>query len=368
LETDLKYGAGKLKANFNWDSTTKKNKILAVYRQIYYSIDVDTPMSGADFIAPSMTVPQLKAALPPGSRPMYIAGVSYGMMALMFIETDSSEENMKAALDAEYKGGAEVKINGEMTAKDILEDSSIQTIVYGGSTAGLRDLETGYAGFKKVIEASSNFGPDSPGVPLLYKFRHLTDNTIAQIPLTSQYTITTPVQIVQDVKVTLASITCTRLNDDDGPPLDIDQIQVGLNAYNKKLPAKEPQEELIELQPMNVIYGEVPLTQIYYKGTLNQIFWKAFERGNTWNAGQPSIYISFRTDPDLYDYEAAKIEFLGYAHDHDSFPTPMDDNDSAYGDLTVSFRDFLANEGKHTLVITGTDFDLEVVVKIELVE
>lgn len=196
LGTDIKYGAGKLNTKFNWDSNTKKTKIMAVYKQIYYSIDVDTPMSPADFIAPSMTATELSTAMPMGSMPMYIASVSYGMMALMFIETDESEDTIKAALEAGYSG---VEVKGDLDVKEILGESSIKIIVYGGSTANLKNLETGYDGFKKVIEASSDFGPQTPGVPILYKFRNLTDNTLALTTLESDYTVRTEYKVDQQL-------------------------------------------------------------------------------------------------------------------------------------------------------------------------
>jgi hypothetical protein len=78
---DVSYGGGNLDTKFNWDSTTKKNKIIASYKQIYYSIDIDTPTCPADFFAASMEVDDIKEALPNGAKPLYVCSVSYGMMA-----------------------------------------------------------------------------------------------------------------------------------------------------------------------------------------------------------------------------------------------------------------------------------------------
>ena len=76
---------------FDWGSTTRKNKIIAKYQQLYYTIDMDTPSSPAAVFAASNTLEGLKSAIPPGSCPVYVAGVTYGMMALTFIETDYTE-------------------------------------------------------------------------------------------------------------------------------------------------------------------------------------------------------------------------------------------------------------------------------------
>lgn len=345
LGTDIKYGAGTANAKFNWDSTTKKTKILARYRQIYYSVDVDIPLNSSGFIAPTMTDDELKAAIPPGSKPMYIAGVSYGMMALVFIETDASEENIKAALDAAYSGGADVKINGELTAQNILENSSIKMVVYGGSTSQLKGLQTGYKAFEKITESSSDFGPNTPGVPIVYKFRHLTDNTLALTTLTSQYTLTKPIQLIQDVRVTLVSITCVKNNDAFPWGLNkFQNIQVSYDAYNAK---KDGTLEVITEKK-----------EIFSKG--NE--WRP-KAGEVLPTGDLSFPIQFKTDPDMYDYNAANITIKGYEKTDWAWGT-HDVSES----ITIYFSDFLRDGGEHILYIAGTDGTLEIKFRVELLE
>jgi hypothetical protein len=45
-------------------------------------------------------------------------------------------------------------------------------------------------------------------VPLTYKFRHLADNTLALVTLTSQYTLVKPLQVRQRVQVTVDDFEC----------------------------------------------------------------------------------------------------------------------------------------------------------------
>jgi len=358
LGADVKYGAGKLKANFNWDDTQKTTKIMARYRQIYYSIDIDQPLSPADFIDPTITEAELRAAIPSGSKPMYIAGVSYGMMAMIFIETASEEKDIAAALEAAYSGGADAEIKGDLSAKDILEMSSIKIMVYGGSTANLKNLATGYAAFEKVINASSDFGTNTPGVPILYKFRHLTDNTLALTSLTSQYSIKRPVQLIQKVKVTLISIACTAVSDDDWGPIDIDQIQIGLNAYDMKL-NKQPELITIDNEPKAQINGN-DFTELYFRESLDNPFWRT-DPGGIYPVNL-ALYIEFNTDPENYDYELSKVDFRGYAHDDDA---GWDSGEGYVGNMTIALRDII---GEHIFTIRGTEFSLDVKIKIELVD
>jgi len=361
---DISYGMGNLSTRFDWNSTTKKHKIIARYRQIYYSIDVDPPLNPADFFAPSMTATKLATAMPAGSRPIYIASVSYGMMALMFIETDSSEEKMQAALDAAYDGFVNVDVSTKIEMTDVLQNSNINIIVYGGSTAGLKDLETGYQGFKNVIEASSIFDANSPGVPLIYKFRHLSDNTLALITLTSQYTITTPIQLVQRVKITLVKFSCTSTNDGTADPPgtdntqpDIDRLFFGYNAYNRKDINHNPGDQ-INVKPFVNIpkFGDATEMYMFYDPDYG---WQPAV--GQFREVDQSFYIDF--DTDHYKFSLARIDFFGYANDYDC----CSGDEKSYGMKSIYGNEFLSSNGTHKIIIEGGDVSLEVEVKIELI-
>ena len=235
VNADISYGAGSLETAFNWDQNNTRNKIMAKYTQIYFSVDMDTPSSPRALFADDITAAQLRSAMPEGSRPLYVAGVKYGMMAVMCIETDYSREQMQLALDAAYNGVVDVDLGFGYTATEVLSSSSIRIIVYGGSTSGIQEL-TGFAGFMQIIEASTEFGPDSPGVPLVYKFRHVADNTLALISLTSQYTIVRPLRIQQYARVTSQRFVCEWSSDNDpfyDYDIDVDRLRVWVNGFDR---------------------------------------------------------------------------------------------------------------------------------------
>ncbi|HPF69545.1 MAG TPA: thiol-activated cytolysin family protein [Candidatus Krumholzibacteria bacterium] len=236
VNADVSYGGGSLETAFNWDQNSTTTKIMAKYTQIYFSVDMDTPTSARALFADDITAAQLRAATPPGSRPLYVAGVKYGMMALMCIETTFSREQMQLALDAAYSGaGLDVELDFGYTVGEVLSSSTIRTIVYGGSTSGIEELN-GIDGFMSIIHASTEFGPDSPGVPLVYKFRHVADNTLAQISLTSQYTIVRPLRIQQYVRVSSLRYVCEWSDDDDpfyDADIDVDRISIWVNGFDR---------------------------------------------------------------------------------------------------------------------------------------
>ena len=349
---DVSYGAGSVSSQFTWDSATQQNKIMASYKQIYYSIDIDTPQNPADLFDPATPVSAIEAALPAGSMPLYISSVSYGMMALVFIETDYSFEQMQWALDAAYDGIVSVDVDLDISTEEILQNSSIKIVVYGGSTAGLDEIETGYNGFLNVINASKDFNASSPGVPLVYRFRHLHDNTLALITLTSQYTLVKPLRLMQRVRITVDRFVCT-LSDDEGAgnKADMDRFYVWATAYNR--------------------WNDTE-TGSMIGAAEQQVF--GWSTSGDWTVGVGGVFdahqhkpnsLDFVFDAEHYDFSKARLVLKAYAKEYD--PTGSDETATVYWEITGEH--FLDEMGKHTFALSDyEDFGFTVYITIELVD
>jgi hypothetical protein len=273
------------------------------------------------------------------------------MMALMFIETDFSEEQMKTSLDAAYKGVVSAKLDFGYSAEQVLQNSSIQIIVYGGSTAGLKDLETGYEGFKNIISASKDFGPDSPGVPLAYKFRHLSDNTLALVTLTSQYTLEKQLALRQRVRVTVLHYLCHKSDDEgSGNHVDIDRFQVIIQAYNRK-----------DANDLGKLITKTDSPVPGWESVYNWADPGAVEMGV--GHVQPvnkSVDLTF--DTENYDFNLAKLKLAAYARDNDKYWA--NDDEEAWGEIELAGDQFFENGGTHSFRIYSADFEFEVQIRI----
>lgn len=348
---DVSYGAGSLETKFDWNSITKQNKIIASYKQIYYTIDIDTPGNPADIFDPTMPISDIDAALLNGSKPLYVSSVSYGMMALVFIETDYSFEEMKWAMDASYNAIVSGSVELDMKTQQIMQSSTIKTVVYGGSTAGLKELETGYNGFLNVISASKDFNANSPGVPLVYRFRHLSDNTLALITLTSQYTLARPLRLRQPVRVTVDRFVCT-LSDDEGAwnDADMDRFYVWATAYNR----------WSDTETGSMIGAE---NQAVFSWSTSGDWTVGV--GGTFDAHQHkpnSLDIIY--DTEHYDYSKANLVLKAYAREYD--PTSANEQATVFWEITGEH--FLDNGGKHTFTLSDyEDFGFTVHITIELI-
>ncbi|MEZ4387199.1 MAG: thiol-activated cytolysin family protein [Candidatus Krumholzibacteriia bacterium] len=339
---DVTYGAGSLESAFDWDQNTQTTKIMAKYQQIYYSIDLDTPASPRDLFADDITTAQLESAMPEGSCPLYVSSVKYGMMAIMCIETEFSEEQMDLALDAAYHGGVDVELSFGYTAYEVLDSSSIRIIVYGGSTEGIEELN-GVESFMNIIGASTEFNETSPGVPILYKFRHVADNTLALITLTGQYTICRPLQIAQRVQVNLLRFVCEWSDDDEwfaNSIVDIDRINLSMQAFNR-VDDQDPGTLINEGNETLVAWS----TSDYIEMPAGYIFEYPVTRTLTF-------------DTENFDWTVARLYFWGSARDYD----PAENDEWSSGSLELVGNQIF---GEHNVIFYGQDFRMRAELMIE---
>ncbi|MEL7231065.1 MAG: thiol-activated cytolysin family protein [Pseudomonadota bacterium] len=233
LGADVAYGAGSLETDFTWERNRDRNRVVAKYTQIYFTVDVDAPETPSAFFAPDTPIETLRTQLPQGSHPVYVSSVSYGMMATVFMESNYSSNEMTAALDAAYNNGVvDGKLNISGRYLEILRNSSLKVLVYGGSTDALDSLTTksGLAGFTDVIASSKTYGPNSPAVPILYKFRSLQDNVLTDFALTSQYTLRRPArEVASEMRLRINKIVC-EMADDEGTSNTIEMTKMFIRA------------------------------------------------------------------------------------------------------------------------------------------
>lgn len=330
LGADVSYGAGSIDTQFDWASATRQTKMLVQYTQVYYTVDLNTPAGPLSFFGDQVTGADVAAAMPPGSLPLYVSSVSYGMMAVMCIETDFTAEEMRVALDAAYSGAVDVEVRFGYTAQQVLEKSKIAIIVYGGATKGLGDIESGYEGFLKVIHASQQYGRDTPGLPISYKFRHVSDNTLAMVSLTSQYTLVRPVQVRQRVVVRAERFVC-EMSDDEGVANDVD-----MNAFVTWVTGYQG-DPLAAIPP-----GEVEISRYQGADITTGV-------GYIFPVGQEQVVVF---DTETYDLSEARLLLKAFANDYDS----ASGDEAAYGTLSLTGSQIFEGGGLHNVMLYSSDF------------
>ena len=212
-------GVASVKAGFDFRTKEKKSRYLIKFMQSYYTVDMDLPKTPSDlFQSPQ----EIRLAMLGSVSPMYVASVTYGRMALVSIESDASESELQAALEASFSSGVhsgELDISG--SHKQTLAKSKIKGTIIGGSGAdasAIRNVDS----LLSYIDRGGNWSHESPAAPISYKLRYLSDNSVGNIILASTYKVRNCEKIERKARryrVTLEKLTCT-MSDDEGTGAD----------------------------------------------------------------------------------------------------------------------------------------------------
>ncbi len=108
----------------------------------------------------------------------YINSITYGRMAIISIESDSSYSSVKSA----FKVALNLKkVNGEVSmdvqAKKILQEADIKIWIRGGNGADVVKTIAGFDEFANFIVNGGTFSKDVPGQPIFCTANRADDNS-----------------------------------------------------------------------------------------------------------------------------------------------------------------------------------------------
>lgn len=207
-------GGSKVSNMFDFSKENKSNKILVNFTQAYYTIDVDIPFAPADLFTDEVTVDDLARFMDAESPPVYMQSITYGRRALFAIETTSSVDEVRDALDATYNGlVVEGSLDIDAQHKQVLDSSKISALVLGGSGASATKAVGGFEGLIAYIQEGGDFSLESPGAPIAYKLAYL-DNTVTRFAFTTEYAARSCVDTDADLHAELVSLEYIGGNDE----------------------------------------------------------------------------------------------------------------------------------------------------------
>ena len=198
-------GGPDIAASFDFDSQSRKTKMLVNFTQAYYTVDVDTHNKPSDFFAPGTSIEELEPWFTDESPPVYVQSITYGRRVIFSVQTDYSASELQAALEASYSAAvASGNVSVATQHKNVLAQSTIRAFVLGGSGDDATGAIQGVDGLMQYIRNGGSYSQDSPGAPIAYKLAYL-DNAVTQLAFTSDYAERTCVQNRANVRFDLAS-------------------------------------------------------------------------------------------------------------------------------------------------------------------
>lgn len=182
---------GSVKASFAGSWLAKKTTMVVRFVQAYYTVSFAAPSSPEKIFGPLVTADDARPYMGPGNPPAFVSSVTYGRMLIMKVETDESEQDLRAALDLAF---SKVNVSVDVAAKKVLKNSTFSVFVLGGSpddAARIQasDAESRASALAAYIQNGANYDPKSPGVAISYTERRLADNETIKVSSTIDYSV-----------------------------------------------------------------------------------------------------------------------------------------------------------------------------------
>jgi thiol-activated cytolysin len=197
LGVNAKWASGDASSQLAVKSDTQTSTLMAYYKQVFYTVTVDTPARPSLFFAEDVTVAELGRVVSADHPPAYVRSVDYGRILMIKMTTSTSETSIdvKAAFTQATES---VSGHGEIEAKykSILKNSSFQVLALGGgakAAASFAGTDDGLTNLKAYIQGGAAFSRENPGAPISYNVAFMKDNQLATMGFTTDYTETSSV-------------------------------------------------------------------------------------------------------------------------------------------------------------------------------
>jgi hypothetical protein len=189
LGLTVNFGALHLDANAKFDESVETNTVMMRFNQAYYAVAFTPSGSPPTFFDESVRLDDVRRLTGLDNPPCYVSSVTYGRTLLVLMTARASRKEIEAALKAKYSSTVEGHI--DYSHDELLSQSTIRVLSAGGTGDSLLPvLRDPVKGFEEYVKQGINFSLNSPGAPIAFTARYLSNREIAKASLATEYTET----------------------------------------------------------------------------------------------------------------------------------------------------------------------------------
>ncbi|MDC7996613.1 thiol-activated cytolysin family protein [Gilvibacter sediminis] len=194
---NAEWASGSIAAQFDYESNTERRVASIAFKQVFYTVTMDTPISPAAVFGTDVSLEQVQAIMNSDTPPAYVASVAYGRIIMVRMETTNMDTSINLNAVLEYGSGFN-NATGTLAASydEVLQNSSMSIITIGGnaevatSAVDAANIEDGPGSLNYIITGENAvYSRTNPGAPIAYTIRYLKDNTLAKMGYTTDYVI-----------------------------------------------------------------------------------------------------------------------------------------------------------------------------------
>lgn len=212
---------GMVRGGFDFAATTMRSRFVVKFFQLYYTVDVDPPGLPHELFAPQVTAASIASVI--GSDPpVYVSSIGYGRQVIFTFESELAKEELAAALDFAYHGGAEVGGQTSLTHSEVLSHTHMTAFILGGDASEGSSVAIGdYDTLAQFITRGGNYSRTSPGAAIAYKLSYVRDNAPVVVSYGSSYSQRTCARVTQRLRVVVQKLTVDNAGGDVGGDLEV---------------------------------------------------------------------------------------------------------------------------------------------------
>lgn len=193
LGFNAKWANSQVSTQLKASNRQESSVFLALYRQVFYTVTMDSPRQPADVFAPDTQLEDLQQLMGNQAAPAYVRSVDFGRMILVRMETSASETrvNAQGAFSHALNGGAGGTVAADVKAdyERIIRNSKFTVVTLGGNPndaariASPKDINQ----LGDIINRGATYSRHNPGTPIAYTVAFLKDNALATMAYTTRY-------------------------------------------------------------------------------------------------------------------------------------------------------------------------------------
>ncbi len=182
---------GNLNTTFAFGKKDIKSRVLIKFQQIYYTVTYDAKNKPSEYFTSSVTASDVYNAIDGTSiAPVYVSNVRYGRIGYYAVTSNLTTKELKATLDAQIKKATvSASVDAALTTKLEQANTNISGTIIGGNGNDAVSAVSGLDGFYKWIAGGGSHSATSPGLPVGYTLRRLSDNGVFTVQKNTEYTV-----------------------------------------------------------------------------------------------------------------------------------------------------------------------------------
>jgi hypothetical protein len=172
--------------------TAQESTVMASFYQRLFTVSIVTPATPADYFSPDFTTADLneQAALgriAPTNPPVVVGSMSFGRVLVYSVTSTASTDDLGAAIDAAYSGGAASgSISLTDQQKQILNNARYQVVALGGNEADVLSLIKTHT----LGDYFTHHSDLATAVPISYQVNNIVNDSAAKFTETTNYNLT----------------------------------------------------------------------------------------------------------------------------------------------------------------------------------